>query len=445
MTRTIYTIIVIVTAIFLLVFLPVILPKGAGPAYLYLIVLSLDFYLWNSIRQSLSDLSRPMAGVMRLLYWFPLTMLIGVSVTMFFIHFSYWNPVVRIWVFGIIVLAYASKLIPVILLLLADLLRLVKFTWHYTSRRLKPVPVEKKGISRSRFLRYMGFLGGGIVFSSMLAGMIRWVYDFKIHRVKVPLSGLPSSFSGYRIVQISDLHLGSWSSEKPLQEAVDLINSLKPDLVVFTGDLVNYQTNEVNGFGETLQQIHAPDGIVAILGNHDYGDYMRWDDEKDKERNMDELVGFYDRLGWRLLRNESMVISREQDMLGIIGVENWGANPRFPRKGDLAAALKLLPEKVTARILLSHDPTHWQYIVSRRNPDIGLTLSGHTHGMQMGIETRQFRWSPAQYMYRYWAGLYQKEQTSQYLYVNRGIGHIGYPGRIGILPEITLLELTPAG
>jgi len=444
MTRTIYIIIAVAVAAILLVFLPVILPSGAGPAYLYLIVLGLDIYLWSSIRRSLSDLSHPMAVVMRILYWFPLAMLIGASVTMFFIHFSYWRPSIRIWVFGIIVLAYASKLIPVFLLILADLLRLVKFTWRFTSHQTMPVPTAKRGISRSRFLRYTGFLGGGIVFSSMLAGMVKWVYDFRIHRVKVPLSGLPSSFSGYRIVQISDLHLGSWSSDKPLQEAVGLINSLNPDLVVFTGDLVNYQTNEVDGFGDSLLDIQAPDGVVAILGNHDYGDYMMWDDEKDKTRNMDDLVGFYDKLGWRLLRNESLVISRGKDAMGIIGVENWGANLRFPRKGDLAAAQKHLPGTVAARVLLSHDPTHWQHIVSRRNPEIGLTLSGHTHGMQMGIETKQFRWSPAQYMYRYWAGLYRKEFTNQYLYVNRGLGHIGYPGRIGILPEITLLELVSA-
>lgn len=426
-------------AVLLLIGLPVILPASAGPAIFYVLIILLDVYLWTSVKHSLSGMPRAVATIMRVLYWLPLMMLVATAIGIYFSHFGLWPTALRVWVFGILGLAYVSKLIPALFLLMADLLRLVKFAWSCAGGGCRGSDFQRKGISRSRFLRNIGVLGGGLIFSSMLAGMIRWVYDFRIHEVKIPLLKLPDAFDGYRIVQISDLHLGSWTSEEPLREAVGLVNSLNPDMVVFTGDLVNYQTREAVVFESVLAGITATDGVAAVLGNHDYGDYVRWNSTADKQQNMNQLVDLYQRLGWRLLRNESMVVVRGSAVLALIGVENWGANRRFPRKGNLEKAKLGLPDDVGARILLSHDPTHWQYKVSGFHPDIGLTLAGHTHGMQVGIETKNFRWSPAQYIYRYWAGIYN--HGSQYLYVNRGLGHIGYPGRIGILPEITLIEL----
>lgn len=431
--------------IILILLVPRIIPTNAGPKALYIALLLLDIYLWSSLRKTIKSFSKPVAITMTILYWLPLITLAGASVAVLFRHYGFWPVRLRVWIFAITGVAYASKIIPALFLLLADLLRLFRFLWRCTSNGCQKGKPAKGAISRSRFLRYAGLLGGGLIFSGMLAGMIRWVYDFRIHRIKIPLKGLPKTFEGYRIVQFSDLHIGSWSSGEPLEEAVEMILSLKPDMVVFTGDLVNYQTGEVEELGHLLGKISAPDGVIAIMGNHDYGNYTRWDTPQLKRQNLQNLYNFYDTLGWRLLRNETVVVENGGEKIAIIGVENWGASHRFPKKGNIEKAKTGLDEKVTARILLSHDPTHWQYIISKQHPDIGLTLSGHTHGMQMGIETKQFRWSPAQYIYRYWAGLYKKDNESQYLYVNRGLGHIGYPGRIGIRPEITLIELRTQG
>jgi predicted MPP superfamily phosphohydrolase len=276
----------------------------------------------------------------------------------------------------------------------------------------------------------------------MFTGMFRWVHRFDIKRLIINLNGLPEAFSGFRVVQISDLHLGSWSDIEALEEAFDDILNANPDVIVFTGDLVNYTTDEANRFKKTLKRLTAPYGVYAILGNHDYGDYVRWPNETDKKHNLEELFKLYEDSGWTLLRNSSAIISKGDDRLAIVGVENWSANARFPRKGKLDKALIGL-EQIPAKILLSHDPSHWSAQVIDYPVEIGLTLSGHTHGFQFGIEIPGFKWSPAQYVYRHWAGLYESD-SKKYLYVNRGLGSIGYPGRIGILPEITLIELYPS-
>jgi len=272
--------------------------------------------------------------------------------------------------------------------------------------------------------------------------MVKWAHDFRVRHVSLNLRKLPSSFEGLRIVQISDLHLGSWASTDPIEEAVSIINDLDPDLVLFTGDLVNYSTSEAYRFREALSRIEARHGIYAILGNHDYGDYVNWNSEQEREENMVAMYRFFDEIGWKLLRNQHDILEIDQEMIALVGVENWSANPRFPRLGNLAKALGGT-EGVPVKILLSHDPSHWEKEVSLNYPDIDITLSGHTHGFQFGVELKRFKWSIAQYVYKYWAGLYEIEKhgNPQYLYVNRGLGMIGYPGRVGILPEITLITL----
>lgn len=435
----------VVLIIFVVLLLPQLLPSNAGPAGLYVLLLLMDVYLWLSFKETLKKTSRPVAVILGLFYWLPSLLMGGAALAMLAEHFGFWNQTVRIWLFAFVGISYASKILPAIFLLLSDFFRVVNWLFlRAFTNKTQPRP-QWHQLNRSRFLRYIGLLGGGLIFSSMLAGMIRWVYDFRIHRVKIPLHGIGKAFNGYKIVQISDLHLGSWSSTEPLDEVVAIIKSLKADLVVFTGDLVNYHTGETKPFGPILKKIKPPDGVLAVLGNHDYGNYVTWESDDAKRQNMDDLYSFFHEIGWRLLNNETVVIKRDGDSMAVTGVENWGANPRFPKRGDLQHALKDLDEQIEARILLSHDPTHWQHIVSKSFPSIGLTLSGHTHGMQMGYEGKNFRWSPAQYVYRYWAGLYKHPATDQYLYVNRGLGHIGYPGRIGIRPEITLIELAVGG
>jgi len=297
----------------------------------------------------------------------------------------------------------------------------------------------QQGISRSRFLQYMGYITGGLVLGTMFTGMFKWVYQFNVVKEKIRLPNLPRSFDGLKIVQISDIHLGSWTSLKPLEQAIGMANEMKPDLILFTGDLVNFATKEAYRFEDALKKLHAPMGVFTTLGNHDYGDYVTWPSPQAKEKNLQDLYAFYKRTGWKMLNNENVVFERAGEKLALVGVQNWGASPRFPKYGDIKVALQGA-ENAAARILMSHDPTHWDDVIVPGGYNIDLTLSGHTHGFQFGIETPRLKWSPAKWMYKHWAGLYN-DTTGRYLYVNRGLGVIGYPGRIGILPEITLLEL----
>jgi predicted MPP superfamily phosphohydrolase len=240
-------------------------------------------------------------------------------------------------------------------------------------------------------------------------------------------------------VQISDIHSGSFIFTEPVERSVRMVLDQKPDIVFFTGDLVNALAKEMEPFLKMFSKVKAPLGVYSILGNHDYGDYHHWDNPEDKHKNFEDLKKMHARLGWKLLLNEHVSIPVKDTSFNVIGVENYSASNRFPKYGDLHLATQDMPKDVL-NVLLSHDPSHWHAQVTNDHPDIHLTLSGHTHGFQFGVEIPGFfKWSPVQYMYPQWAGLY--EQSGQYLYVNRGLGYLGYPGRVGILPEITLITL----
>jgi predicted MPP superfamily phosphohydrolase len=429
----------IILALVLIFIFKHLLPSNIGKIAFIIPVVLIDLYLWASIKSEIKGIKKSIQYLIFGFYWLPFSMFAGSYVLAAFVPFKDWNHVFRTYFFAVIIIAYASKLLPALFFGVSDLVRSIV----YLIAKLSPSSSSntKTGLMpRSKFLKNLGLLGGGVVFSGLLTGMIRWVYDFKVRHQIVPLLNLPEAFKGFKIVQISDLHLGSWSSTEPLEDAVRMINDLKPNLVVFTGDLVNYATNEALPFAQTLAKIKAEFGVYTVLGNHDYGDYIKWDRPTDKARNMLDLYRFYKSIGWKLLNNTGTYIEKEGQKIALLGVENWGAIMRFPKKGDIEKA-KLGFMDAPIKILLSHDPTHWDHIISKSHPDISLTLAGHTHGAQFGFERGSFKWSPAQYIYRQWAGLYQSADKTQYLYVNRGIGHIGYPGRIGILPEITLLEL----
>jgi predicted MPP superfamily phosphohydrolase len=277
----------------------------------------------------------------------------------------------------------------------------------------------------------------------MILGMVWWNYDFRVKRQEIILPELPASFEGLKIVQISDIHLGSWSCRTELSKAVDLVNSQHPDVIFFTGDMANYTTLDVLPFEDILSHLKAPYGIFAILGNHDYGAYVSWPSEEAKQQDMKDLVSFYRRLGWKLLLNEHSILRKGNDSIAILGVQNWGKAYRFQKLGDIPAAQKGV-ENMKVQLLLSHDPSFWDSIICHKYRNIDVTFSGHTHGFQFGIECCGIRWSPAQYLYNQWAGLYEKPVPGshpQYIYVNRGLGSLGYPGRIGILPEITVFTL----
>lgn len=299
-------------------------------------------------------------------------------------------------------------------------------------------PAEEINPGRRIFASKLALGVAAIPLGVMAWGIVRTAYDFKIHRPKIKFPNLPQAFNGLKIVQISDIHTGSLQGNHQLQKAIDLIHEQKPDLIVFTGDLVNNRTDEAYPYIPILSQLSAPMGVYSILGNHDYGDYESWPSDAAKKENLQEMIDLHRKLGWKLLMNEHVIFEKEGSQMALLGVENWGANLNFKKYGKLAEAYKDT-EAIPFKLLLSHDPSHFSAEVITDYKDIDLTLSGHTHGFQFGIEIPGFKWSPSQYIYKQWAGLYS--DAKQKIYVNRGLGCLGYMGRVGIRPEITVLEL----
>jgi len=287
------------------------------------------------------------------------------------------------------------------------------------------------------FILVIGSILSFTLFIIVLRGIMVGRFDFKVIEESIHFDALPKEFNKLKVVQVSDIHIGSFFKHKDqIAKAVEIVNSLKPDIIVFTGDMVNHIADETNGFESIFQKLQAPLGKFAILGNHDYGDYVKWESKEEKQKNLEALCDFIRKAGFDLLLNENRIITKNGQQIAIIGVENWGTPP-FAQYGYLPDAVKGT-EDIPFKLLLSHDPSHWdEEIVDKTN--INLTLSGHTHGMQFGIRIGDWQWSPVQWRYEKWHGLYTHHK--QNLYVNRGLGHIGFPGRVGMLPEITLLEL----
>lgn len=332
---------------------------------------------------------------------------------------------------SIVMIFMFPKLIALLFLGIGDLLRLAEFGIRYFSSETPFIPERRKFISISA-------LGAAGLFSAfVIDGIVFGKYRHTVRRVKLKIKNLPKAFQGYRIIQISDVHAGSFFHPEKLQHAIDLINEQQADLVLFTGDMVNNYAEEFKPFIPLFKSIRAKDGKFSILGNHDYGDYGSWKSAAEKAENLPTLEQYQAEAGFKLLRNENTVIEKEGEQLYILGVENWGLPP-FPQYGDLDKALKGVP-KDAIKILMSHDPTHFDEVVKHHETDIQLTLSGHTHGMQFGLDLKNIRWSPVQFKYKKWADLY--ESMEKYLYVNRGFGVIAYPGRVGVKPEITVFEL----
>jgi len=416
-------------------------PKNINRYPALVILFLLDYYVWGLFKKKVFTYSRLLKLTTAFVYWLPMLLLLVSTLVLVFVPGNQWNPMARNLIYGSIFSFYIAKFFIAVILGLTDLVRLIeKLSKMFQNRKKSESEKVDNPVTRRKFLENFALLTGGLVVSSMFLGMFKWVHDFTTKRVIISIPDLPDTFSNYRIVQISDLHLGTWSHTNPMEKAVAEINNLNADLIVFTGDLVNYTTDEAYRFKDILTALKAPDGVIAILGNHDYGDYVNWPSAGEKQKNMEDLYQFYHQIGWKLLRNDNVIIEKGSDKIAVIGVENWSQNTRFPRIGSIIKAQKGIG-KVSAKILLSHDPSHWEAVVLKEHQDIQLTLSGHTHGFQFGIEIPGIKWSPAQYIYKQWAGLYENESGRQKLYVNRGLGSIGYPGRIGILPEITIFEL----
>jgi uncharacterized protein len=343
---------------------------------------------------------------------------------------------VKVYVFAFFIIIAISKLIGVVFLLVDDIVRLFRFAFSYI-----PTNTGTHNIGRLKFISTISIAVAAVPFLSLIWGMLKGAYDYQVKKVKLSIKNLPPEFEGFKIVQISDLHTGSFSETTHLNKAFDMILHQNADAIFFTGDLVNDRADETIGFEETYKRLKAPHGVFSTLGNHDYGDYVQWDSPEHKMQNLENLKKVHANVGWKLLMNENHIIEKNGKKLAIIGIENWGANLRFPKYGKMKEAV-VGTDDADVKLLLSHDPSHWEAEVQKDYPHIDVMFSGHTHGMQFGIEIPGFKWSPSQYFYKQWAGLYKN--GNQQLYVNRGLGFLGYPGRVGILPEISVFELTKA-
>lgn len=361
--------------------------------------------------------------------WWGTTILIYVG---FFLSRSYSSNYFRNWYVNFFAI---QLIIKFIIALFFGTLELYK-----GSRKVIQKPAPEVDLSRREFSSKMALGLAAVPFFTMNWGLFRTAYNFKIHEVSVALKNLPKVFEGFRIVQLSDIHVGSLQSHYQLQKAVQMVNDLQADIICFTGDLVNNRTDEVFPYMEDLKQLKAKHGVLSVLGNHDYGDYETWPSKEEKQQNLEEMYRVHRDLGWNLLLNEHIAIEKDGEKIYFLGVENWGANLHFPKYGDLAKANEGL-NNGEVKILLSHDPSHFDTEVTTDFKDIPLTLAGHTHGFQFGIEIPGYiKWSPSQYIYKQWAGLYRKGE--QQVYVNRGLGCLGYMGRIGIRPEITVIDIS---
>lgn len=347
---------------------------------------------------------------------------------------------VMLFSFSSFFIVFLSKFIFGLIVLLGDGTRAVSFLvdWGRSFVQTRE-PVHSP--ARSAALVKIGLSIAAVPFFSLIYGMVKGAHRYQVRQISLKLKNLPSAFKGLKIVQISDIHTGSFYDKKAVSKGIDLILKQKPDLIFFTGDLVNNEASEVVDYLDLFGRIQAPMGVFSVLGNHDYGDYVFWSSPEAKKANLQKLMEHQKNLGWKLLMDEHHILEKNGETIALLGIQNWGAKGRFPKYGDLKKAYKGT-ENQPVKLLLSHDPSHWEAQVVTEYPDIDAMFAGHTHGMQFGVEIPGLKWSPVQYMYKQWAGLY--ERGAQKLYVNRGFGFIGYPGRVGIWPEITSITLEKA-
>lgn len=403
---------------------------------LAIIVLS-EYYFIQAMRTYVQDFSQTRRNVFLYVVYGLLLLDVALVATSFFYPPPNWSNLLR-FIFSILLILVLCKVFCFIFLFIEDITRF--FRWAFSRLRTEkaPAPEVVQGISRLRFISQVALTFTVIPAIGFIYGMVRGAYKYRIHNVKVPSPNLPEAFHGFKIVQLSDIHVGSFMSTDPLNAAFDIVLKQNADLILFTGDLVNNVTDETAGYEEVFKRLKAPHGVFSVLGNHDYGDYVNWNSDQEKKDNLEKLKAQQSAFGWRLLMNEHVPIEKNGQQIGLLGVENWGGNLRFPKYGKMDKAYSGA-EHYPFKILMSHDPSHWDNQVRPEYGSIDLTLSGHTHGMQLGIEIPGFKWSPAKWVYKQWAGLYKEGR--QFLYVNRGLGFLGYPGRLGIWPEITVIEL----
>lgn len=410
-----------------------------GAAIFIAIAILMDTYIFQAIKAVSQSASPKTKTIIYAIYW-GLSVLAILSFLIFlFTDHNFLGKKFRTYLFATAIGLFLAKMVAIVFFLVDDLRRGIQ--WVAGKLFFNNTEVEGMsgdGISRSVFLSWLGLAAGGTLFGSLVYGF-RNKYNYSTKRLKLSYDNLPAAFRGLKIIHISDIHSGSFTNKKAVMHGVEKILIEKADIILFTGDLVNDRATEMEAYMDVFSKLEAPMGVYSTLGNHDYGEYVNWPyNGISKAQNLENLKKVHAGLGWKLLMNEHVVLEKGGEEIALVGIENWSNKARFKKYGrmDLAYAGT---EKYPFKILMSHDPSHWDAEVKPKYPDVDLMLSGHTHGMQFGVEIPGFKWSPVQYMYRQWAGLY--EDGKQKLNVNPGFGFIGYPGRVGILPEITVIEL----
>ncbi len=407
---------------------------------MFLVILFVQWYFYQAVATIIKDYSEVKRNIIRYSYFSIAGIILLVTFISIFYSFQFWPKPLKVTFSTFMLVVFLSQLIGILPLLPDDIIRF--FRWAYVKVFSKPELVDDGAakITRLKFFSYLAVGAAAIPAAGLFYGFLKGGYDYRVRRVKLTYPNLPEEFNGFKIAQISDIHTGSFMTPRPLITAFNKILDQKPDVIFFTGDLVNDLHTETEGFESVFKMLKSPNGVYSIFGNHDYADYYFRDPEDEgKKKEAQELLKMvHKKAGWNLMMNEHRYIERNGQRIGLVGVENWDARRGFSQYGDLQKAVNGM-EDVPFKILLSHSPSHWDAVVNKEFKDIDLTLSGHTHGMQFGIEIPGFKWSPVKYIYPQWAGMYHKE--NQVLYVNRGLGFIGYNGRLGIWPEITVIEL----
>lgn len=339
------------------------------------------------------------------------------------------------WAVGLLLTTLIPKVLMLAVMFGEDVVRVIQKLISYVSAgETKPM------VGRRKFISQLALGLAALPFAGFIYGIIKGRFNYKVLKYQLSFKDLPAAFDGFTITQISDIHSGSFRNKEKITYGVNMINEQQSDVILFTGDIVNNKAEEMDDWIEMFSKLEAKSGKYSILGNHDYGDYVDWETKEEKAKNFQEVKDIHPKIGFDLLCNEHRFIEKEGQKIALVGVENWGKG--FKKEGDLKKAAEGLSQE-EFKILMTHDPSHWELQVKENDFNYHLTLSGHTHGLQMGIEIPGFfRWSPSQYVYKQWAGLY--EEFGRYINVNRGFGYHAFPGRVGIWPEITVIELKKA-
>ena len=397
------------------------------------LLLLIDFYSFKAINSVFKNWTDKQRKIFKNIYWgYAIALVLGVFASIFFGL----NIGLRAVILVAFFITFVTKLCFVIILFIDDIRRF--FVWIFRkSSPKKEINKSENPISRSEFLVKAGLGVAAIPLVSLTNGIISGAYDYRVRNQVVYFPNLPKAFDGIKLAQISDVHSGSFYNKKAVLGGVEMLMAQKPDFVFFTGDLVNNKASEMRDYQDIFAKIKAPLGVYSTLGNHDYGNYEKWPNEAAKVKNLEDLKKTHALMGWDLLMNEHRRLKVDGEEIGVLGIEYWGAGS-FPKFGKMDEAVKNTDD-LPIKLLLSHDPSHWRAEILEKYPQIDMSFAGHTHGAQFGIESEYLKWSPVQYIYEEWDGLYQ--EGHQQLYVNVGYGFLGYPGRVGILPEITIFEL----